>query len=119
MKFSKLQMAGNNVGVAWAPKATVLFGNLDDALDNQEATKRAPKALTRTTSDLFDIVGSFDHLHLDPLGGGNIQPCSPQFIFTEAMKALGPVQGPLSAFPSLRSGGEPSSPLNGATHALS
>jgi hypothetical protein len=112
-------MAGNNVGVAWALGATVLFGNLDDALDNQEATKRAPKALTRPTRDSFDIVGSFDHLHLDPLGGGNIQSCSPQSIFTEAMEALGPVQGPLSAFPSLRLGGEPSSPLNGATHALS
>lgn len=110
-------MAGNNIGMAQAPRAIVRFGNPDHALGNEEAMKRALKALTPLTDDSLDIVGSFDHLHLDPLGGGNVRPCSPQSIFTKAMEALVPVQGPLFGFPSSRSRGGPGSPSNGTTHA--
>lgn len=84
-------MTGNNVGVAQAPRATIRFGNPDNVLDNEEATNRASEAPTLPKGDSLDIVGSFDHLHLDTLGGGNIRQRSPQYILSKAVGALGPV----------------------------
>jgi hypothetical protein len=71
-KFSKLRMARNNVGVVRAPRAIVRFGNFDDVLGNKETTNKALKALA---GESLDIVGSLNHLRLDPLGGRNVHPC--------------------------------------------
>jgi hypothetical protein len=95
-------MTGNNVGVAQAPRATIRFGNPDNVLDNEEATNRASEAPTLPKGDSLDIVGSFDHLHLDPLGGGNVRPCSLFSIFTKVVEALGLVQGLLSGLPPVK-----------------
>lgn len=84
-------MAENIVGVAWAIGATVRFKNPDDAHGNEEGANRAPKALSSLTGDSLDIVGSFDHLHLDTLGGGNMRQRSPQYILSKAVGALGPI----------------------------
>jgi hypothetical protein len=118
-KHSKLWMAGNNVGVARAPGATVHFRNPDDALGNEETASRASKAPTPLTGESLDIVGSLDHLHLDPLGGGNMWSCTPQPIFHRTVEASGPVQGPLFGLPLTISRGRPSSPLTGTTRVSS
>jgi hypothetical protein len=72
-KLSKLWIARNNIGVAWAPEATIRFGNPDDTLGNKETVGRAPKATTPLTGESLDIVGSLDDHHLDSLGGGNVR----------------------------------------------
>lgn len=118
-KFPKLWMAGNNVGVARAPGATVHFGNLDDALGNEDTTSRAPKALTPLTGESLDIIGNLKHLHLDPLGGGNVWSCTPQHIFHRTVEASGPVQGPLFDLPLTRSSGGPGSLSSGTTRVSS
>jgi hypothetical protein len=46
MRFSKLRIARNDVGVAWAPKATGRFGNSNNTLDNEEMMNRALEAST-------------------------------------------------------------------------
>jgi hypothetical protein len=66
MRFSKLRMAGNDVGVAWAPGVTKRFGNSDNTLGNEETTNRALEALTPLMGESLDIVGSLNHLCLDP-----------------------------------------------------
>lgn len=115
MKFPKLWMAGNNVGVAQAPGATIHFRNPNDALGNEDTASRAPKAPTPLMGESLDIIGSLNHLHLDPLGGGNVWSCTPQHIFHRIVEALGPIQGPLFDLPLTRSRGGPGSPSTGTT----
>lgn len=118
-KFPKLWMAGNNVGMARAPGAIVHLGNPNDALVNEETGSRAPKAPTPLTGESLDIIGSLDHLHLDPLRSGNVWSCMPQPIFHRTMEASGPVQGPLFDLPLTRSRGGLDSPSTGTTRVSS
>jgi hypothetical protein len=76
---------GNDVGIVWALGATFRFGNPDNTLDNEENTNKAPKVLIHLTGDSPDIIGSFDHLHIDPPRGGNERRCSPQPAFTDVV----------------------------------
>jgi hypothetical protein len=115
-RFSKLQMAGNDVGIARSPGATELFRNSGDALENEETMNRAPDAPTPLTGESLDIIGSLNHRCLNPLEGGNVRPGSPQPIFAKALEVSGPVPGPSFGFPLLGSGGRPSSLSNGTTH---
>lgn len=74
-------MAENNVDMAQAPITAIYVGNTGDAHGNEKAMNTAPKAPTPLMGDSLDIIGSFDHLHPDPLAGGNMWQCSPQSIF--------------------------------------
>jgi hypothetical protein len=45
---------------------TKRFGNSDNTLGNEETTNRALEALTPLMGESLDIVGSLNHLCLDP-----------------------------------------------------
>jgi hypothetical protein len=77
----RFRMVGFNVGVARTPGAIERVENSDNTLGDDETTNMAPKALTPLTGELFDIVGSLNHLRLDHWGGENMLSGSPQHIF--------------------------------------
>jgi hypothetical protein len=110
-------MAENNVDMAQAPITAIYVGNTGDAHGNEKAMNTAPKAPTPLMGDSLDIIGSFDHLHPDPLAGGNMWQCSPPIHFSKAEGSLGPIQGPSFGLPPSRSGGRPGSPSSESTHA--
>jgi hypothetical protein len=117
-RFSKPRMFGSDVGVERDPRATERFANSSDTLDSEETTNRTPSAPTPLTSELLDIIGSLNHLCLDPMEGGNVRLGSPQPIFAKALEISSPIQGPLFGFPLSGSGDRPNSPSNETTRVL-
>lgn len=111
-RFSKILMAGNDIGTSQTHGATKRSKNSDNALGEEETTNRAPKAPTPLTVESLEIVGSLNHFW--KVGTCGLDHRNP--FFSKALEASGPILGSLFGSPLLGSGGSPSSPSNGTTH---